>query len=45
MDDQSIGAHYHNHNDTEVVKTTVFVDDVNTHHTSTQEFSLDEVMT
>jgi hypothetical protein len=34
----------HNEEDV-VVKTTAYVDDVNSHHTSTQEMSLDEVMT
>jgi uncharacterized membrane-anchored protein YhcB (DUF1043 family) len=45
MDQQAIGAQYYSHNEEEVVvKTTAYVDDVNTHHTSTREMSLDEVM-
>jgi Reverse transcriptase (RNA-dependent DNA polymerase) len=46
MDQQAIGAQYYTHNkEDNVVKTTAYVDDVNTCHTSTQEMSLDEVMT
>jgi Reverse transcriptase (RNA-dependent DNA polymerase) len=45
MDQQAIGAQYFTHNKEDiVVKTTAYVDDINTHHTSTQEMSLDEVM-
>lgn len=41
MENKAIGAQYYNHNKSEVVvKTTAFVDNVSTHHTSTQELSL-----
>jgi Reverse transcriptase (RNA-dependent DNA polymerase) len=46
MDQQAIGAQCYTHNKEDIiVKTAAFVDNVNTHHTSTQEMSLDKVMT
>jgi hypothetical protein len=45
MDQQANGAHYYANNEEEVVvKTIAFVDNVNTHHTSTTETSLDDAM-